>query len=154
MVEIRKCFLEGWDIKNVKPKARLFYVKPCKKLFSDWNLSIWKQNFETTYILTAHAKGLSPNRILVTHSLPNSLITPITMLGLQIGLLISSIVIIETLFGLPGIGRGLMQACLARDFPVIQTLSCCLILFSLLISLAVDIISRLINPVMGTYQDI
>mgnify|MGYP001159521674 CR=1 FL=1 len=112
------------------------------------------QNFETTYILTAHAKGLSPNRILVTHSLPNALIPPITMLGLQIGLLISSVVIIETLFGLPGIGRGLIQACLARDFPVIQTLSCCLILFSLLISFSVDIISRLINPVMETYQDI
>ena len=112
------------------------------------------QNLQTTYILTAHAKGLSPNSILLRHSLPNAITTPITMLGLQIGLLISSVVIMETLFGLPGIGRALIQACLARDFPVIQTLSCCLILFSLLISLSVDIISRLIHPSISSDQDI
>ena len=47
-VGIRKRFFARWDIKNVEPKARLFYVKPCKKLFSDRNLSIWEQNFENT----------------------------------------------------------------------------------------------------------
>ena len=86
--------------------------------------------------------------VIFRHSLPNALITPITSIGLQFGILMSSLIVMETLFGLPGIGRGLIQAAIARDFPLVQTLGCCMVLISLMVNLIVDIIYNLINPLI------
>ena len=98
------------------------------------------------YTVTARSKGLSEKSIVLGHALPNALIPAVTMLGLQFGSLVSGALILETIFGLPGIGRGLVQAALARDYPVIQSLASLLVFLSLIVNLAVDTISTYIDP--------
>ena len=98
------------------------------------------------HITTAKSKGLPEHSIVLRHALRNALIPVVTMLGLQFGSLLSGALILETIFGLPGIGRGIVQAALARDYPVIQSLATLLVLVSLLVNLAVDTIYTLIDP--------
>ncbi|MBI3037885.1 ABC transporter permease, partial [bacterium] len=98
------------------------------------------------YIRTARAKGLSPMRILFHHALRNALVPIITVVGLDFSSYLSGSVIVETIFGLPGIGRLTMDAISKRDYPVIQGI----ILFTSFVfvgmNLLVDIIYGLINP--------
>ena len=103
-----------------------------------------------TYITTARGKGLPERSIVLQHALPNALVPAVTMIGLQLGALLSGALILETIFGLPGIGRGLVQAALARDYPVIQSLAALLVLLSLVVNLVVDTINRLIDPRAST----
>ena len=98
------------------------------------------------HITTAKSKGLPEHSIVLRHALRNALIPVVTMLGLQFGSLLSGTLILETIFGLPGIGRGIVQAALARDYPVIQSLATLLVLVSLVVNLAVDTIYTLIDP--------
>ena len=98
------------------------------------------------YIRTARSKGLSDITIVLRHALPNALVPTVTMLGLQFGSLLSGAIILETIFGLPGIGRGLVQAALARDFPAIQSIASLLVMLSLLINVVVDTTYSLIDP--------
>ena len=98
------------------------------------------------HITTAKSKGLPEHSIVLRHALRNALIPVVTMLGLQFGSLLSGALILETIFGLPGIGRGIVQAALARDYPVIQSLATLLVLVSLVVNLAVDTIYTLIDP--------
>ena len=99
-----------------------------------------------TYITTARSKGLPESAVVVRHALRNALIPAITMLGLQFGSLLSGALILETIFGLPGIGRGLVQAALARDYPVIQSLASLLVFLSLVVNLVVDTTYARIDP--------
>ena len=103
-----------------------------------------------TYITTARGKGLPERSIVLQHALPNALVPAVTMIGLQLGALLSGALILETIFGLPGIGRGLVQAALARDYPVIQSLAALLVLLSLVVNLVVDTINRFIDPRAST----
>jgi peptide/nickel transport system permease protein len=98
------------------------------------------------YVVTARSKGLSEKSIVLQHALPNALIPAVTMLGLQFGSLVSGALILETIFGLPGIGRGLVQAALARDYPVIQSLATLLVFLSLIVNLLVDTVYTYIDP--------
>lgn len=98
------------------------------------------------YITTARSKGLPESTVVLRHALRNALIPAVTMLGLQFGSLLSGAIILETIFGLPGIGRGLVQAALARDYPVIQSLASLLVLLSLVVNLVVDTTYTLIDP--------
>jgi peptide/nickel transport system permease protein len=72
------------------------------------------------YINTARAKGLQPRVVLLGHALRNALIPIITVIGLQVGRLLGGTVIVETMFGIPGIGRWAVDSILLRDFPVVQ----------------------------------
>lgn len=99
-----------------------------------------------TYITTARGKGLPESAVVWQHAFPNALVPAVTMIGLQLGALLSGALILETIFGLPGIGRGLVQAALARDYPVIQSLATLLVLLSLLVNLVVDVLNRLLDP--------
>ena len=98
------------------------------------------------YITTARSKGLPERAVVMRHALRNALVPTVTMLGLQFGTLLSGALILEIIFGLPGIGRGLVQAALARDYPVIQSLASLLVLLSLIINLVVDILNTRIDP--------
>ena len=98
------------------------------------------------YITTARSKGLPGSVIVLRHALPNALIPTVTMIGLQFGTLVSGALILETIFGLPGIGRGLVQAALARDYPVVQSLASLLVFSSLIVNLVVDLIYARIDP--------
>lgn len=72
------------------------------------------------YIRFAESKGLSPAHVVVKHGLRNALLPVLTILGLQIGTLVSGAVIVETVFSWPGAGRLLVSAVLERDFPLLQ----------------------------------
>jgi dipeptide transport system permease protein len=75
------------------------------------------------YIRTAKAKGLSPSRVVFVHGLRNALIPVLTVVGLQVGTLLAGAVLTETIFSWPGIGKWLIEAIGARDYPVVQNWS-------------------------------
>lgn len=98
------------------------------------------------FIRTARAKGLRERTVVLRHALNNSLIPLITVLGIQFGSLLSGAVIVETVFVWPGLGRLIIDAVQARDFPVVQgvtlVVSCCFIVLNLL----VDVLYAYIDP--------
>ncbi|MBA1243985.1 MULTISPECIES: ABC transporter permease subunit [Pseudomonas] len=98
------------------------------------------------YIRTARAKGLSPTRVVFVHGLRNALIPVLTVFGLQVGTLLAGAVLTETIFSWPGVGKWLIEAIGARDYPVVQNgilLIACLII---LVNFVVDILYGLANP--------
>ncbi|MGG2395860.1 ABC transporter permease subunit [Pseudomonas sp. SH1-B] len=98
------------------------------------------------YIRTARAKGLSPTRVVFVHGLRNALIPVLTVFGLQIGSLLAGAVLTETIFSWPGIGKWLIEAIGARDYPVVQNgilLIACLVI---LVNFTVDVLYGLANP--------
>ncbi|WP_417704966.1 ABC transporter permease subunit [Pseudomonas sp.] len=98
------------------------------------------------YVRTARAKGLSPTRVVFVHGLRNALIPVLTVFGLQVGALLAGAVLTETIFSWPGIGKWLIEAIGARDYPVVQNgilLIACLVI---LVNFTVDILYGLANP--------
>jgi len=98
------------------------------------------------YVRTAAAKGLTRNQALVRHGLPNVGISIVTVLGLQVAGIIVGAVVIEQLFGLPGIGRMLVQDVGNRDLPKVQSELLVLTGFVLIVGFAVDLVHRIIDP--------
>jgi peptide/nickel transport system permease protein len=98
------------------------------------------------YIRTARAKGAAEGRVLFRHALRNALVPIITILGNSFALLIGGVVVTETVFNLPGIGRLTVEAILARDYPVIQAVVLILSFVYLGINLLVDIAYAVIDP--------
>jgi peptide/nickel transport system permease protein len=98
------------------------------------------------YVRTARAKGLGSGRILFRYGLRNSLIVVVTIVGLQLGGLISGAVVTERIFALPGFGKLTLDAVFTRDYPVIQAVVLIITLGYILINLAVDILYSVINP--------
>jgi len=98
------------------------------------------------YIRTARAKGINERGALLRHALPNSLIPVVSQLGLQVGTLLSGAVIIESIFGLPGMGRLLLSAVAERNYPVIQGVTLVSGLFVIVLNLLVDISYGYLNP--------
>ena len=98
------------------------------------------------YIRTAHAKGLSTYRILMVHSLKNASIPIVTIVGIGISLLISGVVITETVFNIPGLGRLTVDAVLKRDYPVMQGLILLFAVMKVIINLLVDLSYALFDP--------
>lgn len=98
------------------------------------------------YIRTAHAKGLKENVVLVKHALRNAAIPIVSVIGIGFALMIGGVVVTETVFNIPGVGRLVVDAVLARDYPIIQGV---ILLFSgvyVLINLAIDIAYVLLDP--------
>jgi peptide/nickel transport system permease protein len=98
------------------------------------------------YIRTARAKGLAPLRVNYKHALRNALIPVVTLVGLQVGGLLSGAFIIESVFGYAGIGELTVQALQERDFPVIQAVTLMVATIYILVNLAVDIVYSVIDP--------
>jgi len=98
------------------------------------------------YVRTARAKGLSETRVWLAHALRNSLLSVVTIMGLQFGALLAGAVITETVFGWPGIGRLTIQAIQTRDYPLVQ--GCVLIIATsyLIVNLATDLTYHLVDP--------
>lgn len=95
---------------------------------------------EQDYVRTARAKGLSERRVLIHHALRNAWLPVVTMIGLEFGFLLGGVVVVETVFGYPGIGRLLFAAINQRDIPLVQAgvvvLAGIFILLNLLVDLA------------------
>lgn len=98
------------------------------------------------YVRTARAKGLRERGVVVQHALRNALIPAVTILGVQVGVLLSGALIIETVFALPGLGRLTVQAVLDRDFPLVQ--GCLIVIASIfvIINLITDMIYVYLDP--------
>ena len=104
------------------------------------------ETMSTDYVRTARAKGLGRGRVLMRYGLRNSLIVVVTIVGLQLGGLISGAVVTERIFALPGFGKLTLDAVFTRDYPVIQAVVLIITVSYILINLAVDILYSLINP--------
>jgi len=98
------------------------------------------------YIQTARAKGLSGMVTVYKHALRNALIPVITIVGLEVGSLLSGAIIVETIFAWPGMGRLLVQALNNRDFPVIQAGVLMLAIIKVLVTIVVDVTYTIIDP--------
>ena len=100
----------------------------------------------TDYVRTARAKGLPRSRVLTRYALRNSLIVVVTIVGLQLGGLISGAVVTERIFGLPGFGKLTLDSVFTRDYPVIQAVVLMMTIVYIIINLAIDVLYSLINP--------
>lgn len=98
------------------------------------------------YVRTARAKGLSQNRALIRHALPNAWIPVLTVLGLQAPFLLAGAVVIENVFSLPGLGRLVFQAVSQRDLIVVQGVVMVLVAIVVLVSLLIDIAYAMADP--------
>jgi peptide/nickel transport system permease protein len=98
------------------------------------------------YIRTARAKGVSDARVLLRHGLRNALIPVVTVAGFELGHLLGGAAIIETIFGLPGLGNTLLQAIFNRDYPVVQTATLLLAAMFVVLNLVVDFLYSVIDP--------
>jgi peptide/nickel transport system permease protein len=98
------------------------------------------------YIRTAQAKGLSNDRVLIGHALKNAAVPIVTIIGVSLALLISGVVVTETVFAIPGLGRLTVDAILRRDYPIIQGI---ILVFSaayVLVNLLVDLSYTFLDP--------
>ena len=101
---------------------------------------------QSPFVRTAEGKGLSSVRILFRHVLPNSLIPTLTMLGLIVGYTLSGVVVIEYMFGLPGIGSLAIESSFKRDYAVIQGVALTIISFFILTTFLFDVLCGIVDP--------
>lgn len=98
------------------------------------------------YIRTAKAKGLSTTRIVIVHALRNALIPVVTVVGLIVGQLLSGAVLTENIFAWPGVGKWIIDAINARDYPVLQGSVLIIATIIIAVNLAVDLVYGVLNP--------
>ncbi|HMR30694.1 MAG TPA: ABC transporter permease [Geminicoccaceae bacterium] len=98
------------------------------------------------YVRTAYAKGLATRTVLLLHALKNAAVPIITVIGVGFGVLISGVVVTESVFAIPGIGRLTVDAIMRRDFPVIQGVVLVMSAMYVLINLLVDIAYTFVDP--------
>ncbi len=98
------------------------------------------------HVRTAYAKGLSGASVLWRHALRTALLPVITVAGLHLGGLLGGAVILEYIFGIPGIGRGLVEAVGSRDYTVVQSYATLLITFALAVNLLIDVLYVRLDP--------
>lgn len=98
------------------------------------------------FIRTARAKGLSRGTVLTRHVMRNSMIPIVTMLGLQAGWLLNGVVVVEIIFGWPGVGLYAVNAISAADFPAVMGVTLVVAFFFVVINFVVDLSYRLFDP--------
>ncbi|MBM0231856.1 ABC transporter permease [Micromonospora sp. STR1_7] len=103
-------------------------------------------SLSSDYVRTAKAKGLRPRAVVTRHALRNSLIVVVTVVGLQLGGLISGAVVTEQIFGLPGFGKMTIDAVFQRDYPVIQAVVLLTAAAYIVINFFVDLLYSVIDP--------
>ena len=101
------------------------------------------------YVDFATSKGLSARVVLLRHVLRNALIATVTLVGLHIGALLGGAVVTETVFGVPGVGRLMVESIFARDYPVIQALTLVLAILVSLTFVITDIVQMWLDPRIG-----
>jgi ABC-type dipeptide/oligopeptide/nickel transport system permease component len=98
------------------------------------------------YVRTARSKGLAETRVLVRHVYRNMLIPVVTVLGLQLGALLGGVVVIETVFAWPGLGRLIVTSINNRDYPVVQAAVTLAAVIFVVINLVVDLLYGALDP--------
>jgi len=103
-------------------------------------------NLRAQYATTARAKGLTDKRVVTGHVLRPSLISTVTVLGVNLGFLIGSTVIIETVFAIPGLGFLMVSSIQTRDYPVIQAVTLVMAVLVITVNLLTDMTYALLDP--------
>lgn len=98
------------------------------------------------YIRTAWSKGLRERVIIVRHALKNAMVPVVTVLGLTLASLLSGNVVFENLFAIPGVGRRILAAIVARDVPVVQAFVLVIATFVVFVNLAIDLLYGVLDP--------
>lgn len=98
------------------------------------------------YMRTARAKGLSETSVIIVHALKNALLPIVTIVGLNVGQLLGGAILIETVFARQGVGKLLMDAIFARDYPQVQGTVLIFAIAVIFVNVMVDILYRLIDP--------
>ena len=98
------------------------------------------------YVRTAWAKGLAERKVVLKHALRNAVVPVITLLGTQLPLILGGTVVIETIFGLPGVSRFLFDAINQRDYPVIQGVNLLVVSTVVIVNLGVDVLYGVLDP--------
>jgi peptide/nickel transport system permease protein len=134
----------GWLQRLILPALTLsvIYIALIARITRTSVLEVMNED----YIRTARAKGQTEGRVLLRHALANAAVPIVTVIGLGVALLIGGVVVTESVFTIPGVGRLTVDAVLARDYPTIQAV---ILLFSLayvLINLAVDVTYTFLDP--------
>ncbi len=103
------------------------------------------------YIRTARSKGMKERRVILRHALRASLTPVVTLAGLDIGTALGGVIITESLFGIPGLGRTVVQAINQQDLPVIMGIVIVAAAFVVLANLIVDILYAVLDPRVWLY---
>jgi len=139
-------FSEGWGALRylVLPVLALGFSQAgfVARLSRATTLQVLQEN----YIRTARAKGMRSRRVLLRHALRNVMIPVVTVVGLSFGVLLGGAIVTETVFGIPGMGRLILQAIQQRDYPIIQGALLLVAMFNVLVNLVVDLVYVLIDP--------
>jgi peptide/nickel transport system permease protein len=98
------------------------------------------------YVRTARAKGLAERRVVVGHALRNASIPVITVIGLNVGSLLGGAILTETIFAWPGVGRMVVDAIFARDYPLVQGAVLVIALVFVMVNLMVDLVYAYLDP--------
>lgn len=98
------------------------------------------------YIRTARAKGLKGRQVIMSHAFRNALLPVVTIIGLSLGRLLSGAVLTETIFSWPGVGKWLFDSIIARDYPIVQSMTLLIALVFIVVNLAVDLLYAVIDP--------
>ena len=134
----------GWAQRLILPSVTLsvIYVALIARMTRASMLDVLSED----YIRTARAKGQTERKVMFRHALRNAAVPIVTVIGLGVALLIGGVVVTESVFTIPGLGRLTVDAVLARDYPTIQAV---ILLFSfvyVMLNLAVDMIYTLLDP--------
>ena len=106
------------------------------------------------FLRTAKAKGLSPSRALLRHALPNALLPVLTLVGLQLGGLLSGAIITETVFAWPGVGLLIIEAIQQRDYPIVQAAVLCISVTYILVNVLTDICYAWLDPRIQLHTEV
>jgi peptide/nickel transport system permease protein len=98
------------------------------------------------YIRTASAKGLTERTVVIRHALKNALLPVVTVIGLQVGRLLSGAILTETIFAWPGIGSWLYDSIISRDYPIVQGTTMFIAAIFVFVNLAVDVLYAVLDP--------
>lgn len=107
---------------------------------------------ESEYVLMAHLKGVPFGRIVWRHVLPNSLLPAISVIGLTMAWLLGGVVVVESVYNYPGLGRMAVDAVADRDIPLIQAIALLICGLYILSNLATDVLALMLNPRLRTYR--
>ncbi|MDR2546467.1 MAG: ABC transporter permease [Lachnospiraceae bacterium] len=106
---------------------------------------------KSDYVRTAYSKGCSVNRVLYRHALRNTMLPLVTFLGMAMTDMIAGSIIIEQVFGIPGLGRILLSSIANRDYPVVMAIIICIVFMVLIVNLVIDIVYGMIDPRVKVY---
>lgn len=101
---------------------------------------------EADYVTTARSKGIPERRVMARHAFRNALVSSVTVFGLQIAWLVSGTIVVETVFGLPGVGALMIQSIFRRDFPVVQGIAFVLAILVVVVNMLTDVVHSLLDP--------